>query len=189
MASYTMHLAIAKLYLNIHKEENEEEFYKATIDVDDVPNKKTTHYSSNEDNLNVKIKMTSKVNIKKYVEEHSIKTSYDRGYFLHLLADYFFYNNYFNYDNFKKMKTPDFNSLLYNEYDVLNKHLLNKYKLEIPEKLNKRYFEIHEGNPQITTYESIDDFIEFVSKLNIEELYKKIKNSEDILYMYKRKEN
>ena len=189
MASYTMHLAIAKLYLNIHKEEVEEDFYKGTTDVDDVKDKALTHYSTNVDSQDVRIRMLSKVDIKKYVEEHSIKTSYDRGYFLHLLTDYFFYNNYFNYKDFEHMNVDEYDLLLYNEYDILNKHLLNKYEVKVPERLNKRYFEIHEGNLQISTYESIDDFIEFMSNLDIDDLYSKIERSENILYMYKRKEN
>ena len=37
MASYSMHLAIAKLYLKKHKEEDEEKFIIGTIQPDMVP--------------------------------------------------------------------------------------------------------------------------------------------------------
>lgn len=189
MASYTMHLAIAKEYLKNHNEkEYEKEFYKGTIDVDNVPDKNLTHYSSNIESKNVVTKMISKVNIKKYVEEHTIETSYDRGYFLHLLTDYFFYNNYFNYKDFETLTIDEFDVLLYRDYDYLNKYLINKYEVEIPENINQKYFQIFDEEPKIATYESIDEFIEFMSKLDIYDVYNKIKKSEDILYMYERKE-
>ena len=187
MASFTMHLAIAKLYLKSHKE-NEEEFLKATIDVDNVPDKAITHYSTNTNEENAKKWLESKVGIKEYVNEHSIYSSYDRGYFLHLLADYYLYNCYFDDNMLKNTPNKVFRKHLYQDYDVLNKYLIEKYDLERPENLDKKYFEIHEGTPKMMTYESIDEYIEFISKLNIDEIYEKINNSEDILYLYKRKE-
>ena len=46
MASFSMHLAIAKLYLKDHPEENEEEFLEGILEPDTVPSieKGRTHY-------------------------------------------------------------------------------------------------------------------------------------------------
>lgn len=187
MASYTMHLAIAKMYLKTHKE-NEEDFYKGTIDVDDVLDKAITHYSTNSNETNAKKWLESKVGLKKYIEEHSIKTSYDRGYFLHLLADYYLYNCYFDDNMLKSMENSEYTVHLYHDYDILNGHLIKKYDIEKPKRLKERFFATYEGDLEMMTYESVDQYIDFISKLDIDELYSKIKNSEDILYLYHRKE-
>ncbi len=187
MASYAMHLAIAKTYLKEHNE-NEQEFYEATVDVDNVPNKKITHYSLNTNETNAKKWLGTKVGIEKYVENNKIETSYDRGFFLHLLVDYYFYNCFFNNIMLENMSKEEFLKQLYQDYDILNSYLIKKYDIKIPEKLDQKYFEFHDGELQIMTYESVDEYIEFISKIDIDQVYKKIKNSEDILYFYKRKE-
>ena len=71
---------------------------------------------------------TSKPDLNFYVESHSMNDDFNKGYFLHLITDYLFYNKYFaNFD-----WTPE----IYDDYDRLNKILIEKYKIKIPEKIS-----------------------------------------------------
>ena len=86
MASFSMHLAIAKLYLKDHPEENEEEFLEGILEPDTVPSieKGRTHYGLH----------AAWSNPAKYLQENGkkIENSRKRGYFLHLVTDYLFYH-------------------------------------------------------------------------------------------------
>lgn len=84
MAGYVIHLAVAEEYLRNHKQtENYEEFIEGIIFPDSVKDKSETHYA-------VK---SSKSNLDKFLKDKKIDNSFNRGYFLHLLTDYLFYNH------------------------------------------------------------------------------------------------
>lgn len=108
MASYAIHLAISELYLKKHSDENYEDFITGTIDVDDTEDRIKSHYTGNTDKSNLKRFLTQKVLLDNYVKANSIQTSYDRGYFLHLLTDYYFYNGYFNEEWIINTEYPEF---------------------------------------------------------------------------------
>lgn len=96
MASYTMHFAISKMYLENHPNErqksnfNEMDFYEGTIDPDLTTDKGTSHYGTH----------AAWANAREYLKanENNIETSYKRGYFLHLLTDYLFYHKLIDVD-------------------------------------------------------------------------------------------
>ena len=86
MASFSMHLSIAKLYLDRHTEEDEYEFVRGSIEPDLAPflEKGRTHYGLH----------AAWANPAKYLQENgkSLENSFKRGYFLHHLTDYLFYH-------------------------------------------------------------------------------------------------
>lgn len=86
MAGYAIHIAIAKEYLKKHKEYNEIEFMKGTIYPDTVKDKTLTHFSNKSANSN----------LKEFLKRYSIQNSYYAGWFLHLIVDREFYQNYLN---------------------------------------------------------------------------------------------
>ena len=87
MPGYVIHLAIAEKYLEKNINEKDNEFIDGVIYPDEVDNKYKTHYWN---------EMRS-VNLYNFLKAHKIDTSFNRGYFLHLLTDYLFYNRYIEY--------------------------------------------------------------------------------------------
>ena len=120
MAGYVIHLAVAEEYLKKHSD-IKEEFIEGVIYPDSVPDKSLTHYGSK----------SSKVILKDFLKENKLEDSYKRGYFLHLVTDYLFYNKYLD------IFTKD----IYNDYDILNKFLIEKYNVKIPIKVQDKVFD------------------------------------------------
>lgn len=81
MASYAIHIAIAKEYVKKHKGYDEKEFIKGTIAPDLAKDKSISHfYDENEG-----------PNLQRFLKSYLLKNSYDFGYFLHLIVDRKFY--------------------------------------------------------------------------------------------------
>ena len=161
MAGYVIHLAIAEEYLRKHKDikEDYEEFIKGVIYPDSVTDKSLTHYG---------IK-SSKVILKDFLQDNAINNSYMRGYFLHLITDYLFYNKYLE----------KFSKDIYNDYDILNKRLIEKYNVVLPENVQNNVF-YKEGETKILTMELAIKIIDEISDLNLNAVEKEIReNSND----------
>lgn len=161
MAGYVIHLAIAEEYLKKHKDvkEDYEEFIKGVIYPDSVTDKSLTHYG---------IK-SSKVILKDFLQDNEINNSYMRGYFLHLITDYLFYNKYLE----------KFSKDIYNDYDILNKRLIEKYNVVLPENIQNNVF-YKEGETKILTMELAIKIIDEISDLNLNAVEKEIReNSND----------
>ena len=136
MAGYVIHLAIAEEYLKKHKDvkEDYDEFIKGVIYPDSVTDKSLTHYG---------IK-SSKVILKDFLQDNEINNSYMRGYFLHLITDYLFYNKYLE----------EFTKDIYNDYDILNKKLIEKYNVVLPENIQNNVF-YEDGETKILTMKNL----------------------------------
>ncbi len=161
MAGYVIHLAIAEEYLRKHKDikEDYEEFIKGVIYPDSVTDKSLTHYG---------IK-SSKVILKDFLQDNEINNSYMRGYFLHLITDYLFYNKYLE----------KFSKDIYNDYDILNKRLIEKYNVVLSENVQNNVF-YKEGETKILTMELAIKIIDEISDLNLNAVEKEIReNSND----------
>lgn len=184
MASYAIHLAISELYLKKHSDENYEDFITGTIDVDDTADRIKSHYTGNTDKSNLKRFLTQKVLLDDYVKSNSIQTSYDRGYFLHLLTDYYFYNSYFDEAWINNTEYPEFKRILYHDYHILNGYLTKKYKIKYPRRLKESDYSSEEGITEVLTPELIDQFITFMSNIELDKTYAMIKESQDLLSKY-----
>ena len=161
MAGYVIHLAIAEEYLKKHKDvkEDYDEFIKGVIYPDSVTDKSLTHYG---------IK-SSKVILKDFLQDNEINNSYMRGYFLHLITDYLFYNKYLE----------KFSKDIYNDYDILNKRLIEKYNVVLPVNIQNNVF-YKEGETKILTMELAIKIIDEISDLNLNAVEKEIReNSND----------
>ena len=158
MPGYVIHLAIAKEYLKINKEKNIEEFLEGNIYPDLVKPKKDSHYGESPKNTN----------LKSFLENNDINTSFKRGHFLHLIADYIFYNKYI-------LEIPE--GGLYNDYDLTNKELIEKYNVDIPEKIKENVY-FKEGKTKVLHLDIITKLIKEVSVLNLEQVKKETLNNE-----------
>lgn len=158
MAGYVIHLAVAEEYLRKHKSkvENYEEFIDGVIYPDSVKDKSQTHYGEK----------SSKSNLYDFLMEKNIDTSFNRGYFLHLLTDYLFYNHYV--DTMSKD--------MYNDYDILNKYLIQKYNVIIPDKVKDFVF-FKEGELKILSRELVVKLIEDISNLDIDVVAEDVNNN------------
>ena len=161
MPGYVIHIAVAQEYLKKHnnKKEDINNFIKGTIYPDSVKDKSLTHYGAK----------SSKVVLKNFLKENYLDNSFNRGYFLHLVTDYLFYNKYLD------IFTKD----IYNDYDITNKPLIEKYKVQIPENI-KNYVFFKEGKTKLLHLKLAEKVIDEVSELDLDIIEKEIKdNPED----------
>ena len=155
MAGYAIHIAVAKEYLRKHKGYNEQEFIKGTIYPDTVKDKTKTHFGPN----------SASCNLNKFLETYSIEESYYAGWFLHLIVDIEFYGDYLN--NWDKRKDTD-KQKLFQDYDILNKELIEKYEITFPKEIEE-FAIFKEGELTYIKRETIYDFIDKISSISIEE--------------------
>lgn len=155
MPGYVIHLAIAEEYLAKNKKENYNEFVDGVIYPDETDNKYKTHYWN---------EMRS-VNLFNFLKEYNINTSFNKGYFLHLLTDYLFYNKYIEY----------WSTDIYTDYDILNSYLIERYSVKLPTRIKKYVHQAEKGKKlKILSKEVVDKFIEDLSNLNLEHIKEEI---------------
>ena len=152
MAGYVIHVAIGQEYIKKHKNHKEDynEFINGVINPDLIKPKSESHYG----------KSPAYTNLKKFLENNKIDNSFNRGKFLHLVTDYLFYNVYFDefsVENFLKKQ-------IYNDYDILNEQIINKYNVKIPDIVKDSVFF------KELTYKNIDE----VSNLDLDIIAKKV---------------
>ena len=148
MPGYVIHLAVAKKYAESHDINNIEEFYNGCIEPD-LQDKTNTHYFGEDGNPD----------LYKFLDENSMSSDFDKGFFLHLLTDYIFYKEYLQ----------GYDGSLYNEYNKTNKPLIERYSIKIPEKVQNELDFIDE-EPEILDIESISMFIDEVAKFDLKDL-------------------
>lgn len=160
MAGYIIHLAVGEEYLKNYPNEIKDYnlFRQGIIAPDGVKDKTITHYGPS----------SSKVNLKNYLEHNNIITDYDKGYFLHLVTDYLFYNK------FLKVLSKE---ILHEDYDYLNKDLKELFNVKIPSKIENRIY-YKKGNPKILELNSIISFIKNTAKYNLNDIKNSVLNND-----------
>ena len=103
------------------------------------------------------------INLREFLKENEINNDYDKGYFLHLVTDYIFYNKFLEC----------FSKDIYNDYDVLNEKLQEKYNVNIPESIRKEIF-YKKGKTVILEMDKVVKFIEEVSDYKLSEIKEKV---------------
>lgn len=153
-----MHLATANEYMRKHKDEikNKDEFFKGVVAPDQTTkeNKKITHYGNG----------SAQVELRRYLESNNIDSDYNKGYFLHLVTDYIFYN--------KLLEC--ISKQIYNDYDILNEYLMKKYNVELLENIKSEVFYIKKGETQILSKELADKTICISSETKLEDIKNEI---------------
>lgn len=169
MPGYVIHTAIANEYIRKNNIKNGNDIIRGTLAPDEVDDKSLTHYGE----------LSSRPDLKKYLSENQIQTDYDKGYFLHLIADYLFYNYYF-------VISKDF--MFYREYDMTNKELIAKYHVQLPEKFQKYMNCINDEKPKVLKIDKLEKMIDEISNINLLDAEKSIKENNYILVNDKRVE-
>lgn len=157
MPGYVIHLATANEYIRKHKDEiyNKEEFFKGCIapDETDKENKKVTHYGNGSD----------QVELRKYLQNNNLDSDYKKGYFLHLITDYIFYNKLLECISKK----------IYNDYDILNDYLIKKYDVKLLDEIKDKVF-YENGQTEILSQELAEKIIDVASNQSLEEVKNEI---------------
>lgn len=183
MPSLHIHLSIAEEYLKNNKNINKEEFIKGTIYPDMVPNKVLTHYGIKETE-DLEYNLKNKVNLDLFLKNNKINSDFNKGYYLHLITDYIFFNYYFDHEYLSNIDPLDFLSDLYYSYNLMNKELEKKYNLNICLKEvndfinNKTRKDLKKENRTINVpLDKTIKLIEYCSKIDIDNFKK-----EDVRY-------
>lgn len=167
MPGFTIHLAVAKEYEKKHKDEikKEADFIQGVLapDLLSIKNKEDktiTHYGKRKEGR-------LEIQLKEFIDTTTIDlvSDYGKGYFLHLLTDYYFYTQDF------KQETDDTiqkETTFYHDYDCLNQELLETYQIEVLPEIAK-YMAIIKDKPEFLKPQKVNEFIEKMAKLDLEE--------------------
>lgn len=166
MPSYVVHLATAQEYLRKHNKKKSQEFILGSIEPDFTSDKSKTHYG----------KSPAYTNLRNYLECNKIDTDFEKGYFLHLITDYLFYNYYLN-----ELRKPQ----IYDDYDIISKPIIEKYNVILPEKV-KEITTFKTGKPKILTLELAYKVIDEISDLTLENVENEVMNNLEKWNYYKK---
>ena len=154
MAGYVIHLAIAQEYLKKNNIDYNIDFIRGAIQPDLTNDKTKTHYG----------KSPAYTNLKEFLLNNNLCTNLNKGIFLHLITDYLFYNYYLEF--FSK-------EYIYDDYDISNKSIIDKYNVKILEEVKNNIF-FKEGKMKILTFPLIYKIIDEISNINLEQTKKEI---------------
>ena len=183
MPSFSIHIAVCKSYLEKHHDiKNIQDFYIGNI-APDLEDKDKTHYTDPKrtpDNVSDFIKR--KVSLYDFLINEQINSDYMKGYFLHLVTDYIFYCTFINKNYLDKVNFAQFHSDLYYSYNLKNNYINQKYQIDykiFPQKYINKMNEIlneceNKTGTDIIPTTRLDKFIEYISKLNLNDYKNKI---------------
>lgn len=166
MPGYVIHIAVAQEYQKKHHCKCSIEFIKGTVAPDFTDDKQKTHYGVS----------PVYTNLKRFLESNKLSNDYSKGYFLHLVADYLFYNYYLDKIDKKQIHT---------DYDYINDSLIKKYDVKL---INEVKEKVHfkEGTPKILSIDLACKFIDEVSELNLSDIKKEVMDNNSKWNYYKK---
>lgn len=177
MACATIHLAIAKKYLQNNLGHNYEKVIAGTIYPDAAENNDKSHYTNKNRGSDNVSHVRGKVNLYAFLEEHEVFDDFELGWFLHLITDYLFFEECFTIKYLEENSYEKFCEDLYFAYSCLNSYLSEKYAITDDD--YKAYPSVYyPGIPYqdcILSCKAIDEFIERVSLIDVSLYIDKIK--------------
>lgn len=177
MACATIHLAIAKKYLENHQELDDKKVIAGSLYPDAAEDDDKSHYTDinrKQDNVS---HVRGKVNLYSFLCDHPTLNDFELGWFLHLVTDYLFFEECFTTEYLMNHTYKEFCNDLYYAYDHLNLYLSEKYKItkEDYKEYPSEYFGGVPYEECILPKEMIDGFIDRVATLDIKNYIEKIK--------------
>ena len=168
MPCFSVHIACANEFMKKNKIVDHNMFIQGVIDVDLTEDRLESHYSNTSDKSDLKYFLKNRVSIDKYLSKNKITSDYDRGYFFHLLTDYYFYTSFFKKEFISKITHDEFKRILYHDYDAINDYIKNKYSVVFPDCI-KKYDCSSSDKPLVLIYEDLDSFIEKMGNIKLED--------------------
>lgn len=177
MASLMIHLLIAQEYCKKHKIEDVEAFLQGNLAPDLVPVKWPTHYSKTRTNKTHLESIVNKVDLPAFCAANDISSDFNKGQFLHLLADVVFFKQYLahneNYLAFDNANQLLIQKVLYRDYHRINDWLMRTHKdlrLDlIPDDMKER----RRDDMEIVSKEAISKIVEYCTDINLDRAYQK----------------
>ena len=177
MASFSIHLAVAKRYLDKWQINNESEFYRGAVAPDFTDDKRKAHYSGTYTD-ELKNNLANKVRLNEYLKSNIVNNDYEVGVFLHLVTDYLFFNSFFDEETINRYGFKEFFRNMYYSYDLIGEEVIEKYEIgdiieSMPElKVNievkrKQELATTEGLENLLPMEKLGNFIEYVSDVDL----------------------
>ena len=122
MPGYIIHLAVGNEFIKNHPTEilDKDKFIDGVIYPDLTYDKSKTHYGPK----------SSMTNLKNFFLDKEIDTDFNKGYCMHLITDYLFYNKF--------LKVFYGRDELHNEYDLTNYYLQSIFNVVVPEKIKDK---------------------------------------------------
>ncbi len=178
MASSVIHLAISKKYCEKNNIDNRDDIYAGTLYPDTFKEKKaTSHYTIKSNKKNIVDHLNCKVNLYQFLQNYDITNSFNLGWFIHLVTDHLFFEECLGLDYLSKTTYDQLRHDLYYSYDRINRATTQKYNI------TNDYYERYPGEfyhgdydyePCIIQLETLYDFIERVSSINMQDYANKI---------------
>lgn len=161
MPGYVIHLAVGEEFIKNHPNEikNYNAFTDGIIYPDSVKDKSLTHYGEK----------SSMVNLKDFFIDRDLNTDFNKGYFIHILTDYIFYNK------FLKVFSRE---VVHDDYNILNKELEDKFKIKIPAKVKDKVF-YKAGKTRILNLEETIEFIKETGKYDLDDIKTAVLNDDE----------
>ncbi len=178
MASSPIHLAIAKKVLERYKMYDKNLVLSGALYPDTVKDKNLSHYADISmrglDNVR---NLAGKVHLPSFLSEHKVLSSFEFGWFLHLVTDYLFFDECFTKEYLLSHTYDEFRRDLYFSYDCLCNYIIEKYGITMKDYTcyPNEYFPGKEYKECLFTKEMIDNFILRVSLVDYDYYIKKIK--------------
>lgn len=183
MASFNIHIAVGNLYQRNNKIKNNLEFFNGIVEPDMADDKTLTHFSGEIIENSIIRSLERKVNLVEFLNNYNISSDYNKGWFIHLVTDYLFYNYFLDKDYLKNVTYKEFSKDIYHSYDDVNDYLVNKYQLVYPSMEVEHYIIKNRGKltndkyKNILPYKELDEFILKVANINLENYILKIKKA------------
>lgn len=149
MPGYVIHLAVGRVYAENNKIKDLKDFERGIIEPDMLRDKVKSHYGP----------YSSQPGLNQFLLINGIPSSYDEGYFLHLVTDYLFYRKFL--DRWDKT--------IYDDYDKLNDRIIKKYQIEVPKVIEEKV-KFKSGETSILNEEDLYKFINSVGQINIRQM-------------------
>lgn len=185
MPSFNIHLAVAVKYCEKNNIENKEAFYRGSIDPDLVKDKSISHYTGMRDERFLRQYVFEKVRLNEFLKENKVETDYEKAIFLHLSTDFIFYQEFLSDEYLSGVDYDGMIQDLYYSYRISNPYLEEKYNihsLNLDDVMNqnisqtlKRMHVDNSNGYNLLPEEKMDNFIEKMSKLDLNSYVQKIK--------------
>ncbi|MBP3630288.1 MAG: hypothetical protein J6J23_02240 [Clostridia bacterium] len=177
MASFSIHLAVAKRYLDKWQINDEMAFYKGAIAPDFTDDKRKAHYSGTYTD-ELKNNLANKVRLNEYLKTNVVDSEYKIGVFLHLVTDYLFFNSFFDEETINRFGFKEFFRNMYYSYDLVGEEIIEKYEIgdvieSMPELQanievrRKQELSTTVGLENLLPMDKLDKFIEYVSSIDL----------------------
>ena len=184
MPSLDIHIAIARKYLIKYNDVKDEiAFIKGNLEPDLAIDRIASHYTKRTDKNDLSEILKNKVGLSEYLNDKNIVDDYEKGYFLHLVTDFIFFNSFFDKNYIKATDYSNFKKDLYYSYNIVHNYLLNKYDISyypFENEVKTRIITSQTGTnwngekrANIVSYKKLDNFI---NKILDKDIYNYLKD-------------